>query len=278
MRANVDFQAAGDEPSNAPGGGAVSVNSLEMYYESRGVGSPLVLLHGAMSTIETSFGAVIPHLAQTRRLIAVEQQGHGRTPDANRPLSYAQMARDTAMLIRKLNIEKADFFGYSMGAGIALELAMQYPELVRRLIVASLAYSNDGFHPATAAQLMEIAPDDDDLAGSIFREWYVRVAPSPENWWTLVRKCNELDRQFQGWRPGDIQAITAPTLIIIGDSDIVRPEHAVEIFRLLGGGVDGDSAGLPASQLAVLPATTHLTIVERADWLVSMISGFLDAR
>jgi pimeloyl-ACP methyl ester carboxylesterase len=100
--------------------------------------------------------------------------------------------------------------------------------------------------------------------------------PDPANWWTLVRKCNELDRQFQGWRPGDIQAITAPTLIIIGDSDIVRPEHAVEIFRLFGGGVDGDSAGLPASQLAVLPATTHLTIVDRADWLVSMISGFLD--
>jgi pimeloyl-ACP methyl ester carboxylesterase len=278
MRANVDFQAADDEPSNAAGAGAVSVNGLEMYYESRGVGRPLVLLHGAMSTIETSFGAVIPHLAQTRRLIAVEQQGHGRTPDANRPLSYAQMARDTAMLIRKLNIETADFFGYSMGAGIALELTMQYPELVRRLIVASLAYSNDGFHPATAAQLMEIAPNDDDLAGSIFHEWYVRVAPSPENWWTLVRKCNELDRQFQGWRPADIQAITAPTLIIVGDSDIVRPEHAVEIFRLVGGGVDGDSAGLPASQLAVLPATTHLTIVDRADWLVSMISGFLDAR
>jgi pimeloyl-ACP methyl ester carboxylesterase len=128
-----------------------------------------------MSTIETSFGAVIPHLAQTRRLIAAEQ--HGRTPDANRPLSYAQMAQDTAMLIRKLNIEKADFFGYSMGAGIALELVMQYPELVRRLIVASLAYSNDGFHPATAAQLMEIAPNDDDLAGSIFHEWYVRVGP-----------------------------------------------------------------------------------------------------
>jgi pimeloyl-ACP methyl ester carboxylesterase len=125
---------------------------------------------------------------------------------------------------------------------------------------------------------MEIAPDDDDLAGSIFHEWYVRVDPSPENWWTLVRKCNELDRQFQGWRPADIQAITAPTLIIIGDSDIVRPEHAVEIFRLVGGGVDGDSAGLPASQLADLPATTHLIIVERADWLVSMISGFLDAR
>jgi pimeloyl-ACP methyl ester carboxylesterase len=276
MPGNVDSQAADNQPTNAPSGETVSVNGLEMYYESRGVGRPLVLLHGAMSTIETSFGAVMPLLAPTRRLIAVEQQGHGRTADASRPLSYAQMAKDTAMLVRKLKIERADFFGYSMGAGIALELAMQYPELVRRLIVASLAYTNDGFHPAVAAQFMGAAPNDNDLAGSIFHEWYLRVAPDAGNWWTLVRKCNELDREFQGWRPADIEAITAPTLVIIGDSDIVRPEHAVEIFRLVGGGVDGDSAGLPASQLAVLPATTHLTIVDRADWLVSMVSGFLD--
>jgi pimeloyl-ACP methyl ester carboxylesterase len=149
MHANIDSQAADDQPSDAARGDTVSVNGLEMYYESQGVGKPLVLLHGAMSPIETSFGAVIPLLAQSRRLIAVEQQGHGRTPDAKRPLSYAQMAQDTAMLVRKLKIEQADFFGYSMGAGIALELAMQYPELERRLIVGSLAYSNDGFHPVS---------------------------------------------------------------------------------------------------------------------------------
>jgi pimeloyl-ACP methyl ester carboxylesterase len=268
-------QGADNPPSKAACGETVSVNGLEMYYESHGAGRPLVLLHGAMSTIETSFGAVIPPLAQIRRLIAVEQQGHGRTADVDRPLTYIQMAQDTATLLRKLEIEHADFFGYSMGAGITLELAMQYPELVRRFIVASVAYSNDGFHPDTAAQIMETTPDD--LEESIFHEWYLRVAPNPRDWSTLVGKCNELDREFQGWRPTDIQAITAPALIIIGDSDIVQPEHAVEIFRLVGGGVDGDSAGLPASQLAVLPATTHLTIVDRADWLVSMISAFLEA-
>jgi pimeloyl-ACP methyl ester carboxylesterase len=277
MHANLDSEAADNQPTNAASDEVVPVNGLEMYYKSHGVGRPLVLLHGAMSTIETSFGTLIPPLAQTRRLIAVEQQGHGRTADANRPLSYAQMAQDTAMLVRKLEIEQADFFGYSMGAGIALELAMHYPELVRRLIVASLAYCNDGFHPAAGAQFLEIAPDDNDLEGSIFHQWYMRVAPNPENWGTLVRKCKELDREFQGWLPADIQAITAPTLIIIGDSDIVRPVHAVEIFRLVGGGVDGDSAGLPASQLAVLPGTTHLTIVDRTDWLVSIITAFLDA-
>jgi pimeloyl-ACP methyl ester carboxylesterase len=270
MRGNVDRQ-----PADNQRGETVSVDGLEMYYESHGVGRPLVLLHGAMSTIETSFGATIPLLAPTRRIIAVEQQGHGRTADAERPLSYRQMAKDTARLVQKLNIAHADFFGYSMGAGIALELAIQYPQLVRRLVVASLAYTNDGFHRAAAAQFLEIDPND--LPDSVFHQWYERVAPSPENWRTLVGKCNELDRGFQGWRPADVQAVTAPMLIIVGDSDIVRPEHAVEIFRLVGGGVDGDTAGLPASQLAVLPATTHLTIVDRADWLVSMISAFLDA-
>jgi len=142
-----------DAQSNGARVDTVSVSRFEMYYESWGAGRPLVLLHGAISTIEPSFGAVIPRVAQTRRLIAVEQQAHGRTADIERPLTYTQMAEDTATLVRKLKIDHADFFGYSMGAGIALELAVQY--LVRRLIVASLAYRNDGFHPDTAAQLME---------------------------------------------------------------------------------------------------------------------------
>lgn len=144
-----------DAQSNGARVDTVSVSRFEMYYESWGAGRPLVLLHGAISTTEPSFGAVIPRVAQTRRLIAVEQQAHGRTADIERPLTYTQMAEDTATLVRKLKIDHADFFGYSMGAGIALELAVQYPQLVRRLIVASLAYRNDGFHPDTAAQLME---------------------------------------------------------------------------------------------------------------------------
>jgi pimeloyl-ACP methyl ester carboxylesterase len=142
-----------DAQSNGARVDSVSVSGFEMFYESWGAGRPLVLLHGAISTIEPSFGAVIPRVAQTRRLIAVEQQAHGRTADIERPVTYTQMAEDTATLVRKLKIDHADLFGYSMGAGIALELAVQY--LVRRLIVASLASRNDGFHPDTAAQLME---------------------------------------------------------------------------------------------------------------------------
>jgi len=153
MRGNVDRQ-----PADNQRGETVSVDGLEMYYESHGVGRPLVLLHGAMSTIETSFGATIPLLAPTRRIIAVEQQGHGRTADAERPLSYRQMAKDTARLVQKLNIAHADFFGYSMGAGIALELAIQYPQLVRRLHVQRLDVQADEVvavrHPADLREVL----------------------------------------------------------------------------------------------------------------------------
>ncbi len=253
----------------------VSVNGLDMYHEVHGTGRPLVLLHGAMSTIETSFRRTLPALAETRQVIAIEQQAHGRTADIDRPLTYGQMADDTAAVLRELDIEMADFFGYSMGAGISLELAIRHPDLVRKLVIASLAYSREGLHPEIVDVIESTRPED--LAGSVFEEAYLDVAPYPEQWPALIAKCNRLDREFDGWPPEEIEAIEAPTLVILGDSDIVRPEHAVALFRLLGGGVEGESAGLPRSQLAVLPGTTHLTLVERADWLVSMISAFLDA-
>jgi pimeloyl-ACP methyl ester carboxylesterase len=162
-----------------------------------------------------------------------------------------------------------------MGAGIALQIAIEHPELVRKLVLASLAYSREGLHPEIVDVIENTRPED--LAGSVFEAAYAKVAPSPEHWPALVAKCNQLDREFEGWAPGEVQSIKAPALVMIGDSDIVRPEHAVETFRLFGGGVEGESAGLPRSQLAVLPGITHLTIVERAEWLISAISAFLDA-
>jgi pimeloyl-ACP methyl ester carboxylesterase len=250
------------------------VSESELYHEVHGTGRPLVLLHGAMSTIETSFGAVLPAFAESRQVIAIEQQGHGRTPDIDRPLSYRQMAADTTALLRRLGIEQADVYGYSMGAGIATQMALRDPDLVAKLALASLAYSRHGFHPGTADAIDEVTAED--LAGSVFEQAYVKVAPDPAKWPELVAKCNQLDREFDGWSDDELSSITAPALVIIGDSDIVRPEHSVELFRLFGGGVEGESAGLPQSQLAVLPGTTHLTVVDRADWLVSMITAFLD--
>jgi pimeloyl-ACP methyl ester carboxylesterase len=264
-----------DKVAIANESGYASVNGLNMYYEIHGAGQPLVLLHGSLTTIDASFGKVLPSLAKTRQVIAIEQQGHGHTADVDRPLSIEQMAKDTVKLLRQLKIEKADLFGYSLGAGIALQIAIQHPDLVAKLVVASPSYSNEGLYPEVLVGEEMMKPED--LSESIWHKAYERVAPDPEHWPALIAKEQQLAREFKGWSQKDIQTIRAPTLIIIGDSDIVRPEHAVQIFRLLGGGVPGDLAGLPRSQLAVLPGTTHVTLVERADWLLTMITAFLDA-
>ena len=254
--------------------GDASANGLEMYYEIHGEGPPLVLLHGGLMTIE-GFGELLPALARSRQVIAVEQQAHGRTADIDRPLRYEQMAEDTAALLRELGIEQADFFGYSMGGGIALQIAIRHPDLVRRLVLAAANYDPDGYYPEVLEAIQGLKPED--FVGSPWQEAYERVAPNPEDWPALLDKIKDLDLWFEGWLREDIAAIEAPALVIVGDSDVVRPEHAVDLFRLLGGGVPGDLGGLPRSRLAVLPGTTHVTLVERVDWLTPMVTAFLDA-
>jgi pimeloyl-ACP methyl ester carboxylesterase len=258
-----------------PRGNYTQVNGLNMYYEIYGAGQPLVLLHGAFSAIGTSFGNVLPELAKTRRVIAFEMQAHGRTADIDRPLSIEQMADDTVAALQQLGIENADFFGFSMGAGVALQVAIRHPEMVRKLVLASVTYKLDGVHPGLMEGLAEMQPEM--MYGSPWHEEYVRIAPRPADFATLFAKKTQMDREDQDLPAEAIETLDAPTLLIIGDSDIVRPEHAVEMFRLLGGGVMGDLAGLPKSRLAVLPGTTHATLVERADWLLPMIGEFLDA-
>jgi pimeloyl-ACP methyl ester carboxylesterase len=259
----------------------VSVNGLNMYYEMHGASrapgeAPLVLLHGAFSAIGTSFGKVLPGLAKSRQVIAVELQGHGRTADIDRPLTLEGMADDTAAALRQLGVEKADIFGYSMGSGVALQIAIRHPQVVRKLVLASITYTMSGIHPGLMEGLGEMKPEM--MYGSEWHEEYTRIAPHPEDFDRLFAKKTQMDRGTKDLPAETIRAIQSPTLLIIGDSDLVRPEHAVEMFRLLGGGVFGDtSAGLPDSQLAVLPGTSHVMIKDRADWLVSMITEFLDA-
>jgi pimeloyl-ACP methyl ester carboxylesterase len=265
--------------NDASKGNYAEVNGLNMYYEIHGTGQPLVLLHGAYMTID-AMGEVVPALAETRQVIAVELQGHGRTADIDRPLSYDLMADDVAALLRHLVIEKADVFGYSMGGGVALQVAIRHPEVVRKLVVASASYTSDGMHPELLEMIPTLTPEV--FAGSPIEEAYLRSAPNPDDFPTLVAKMKQLDMQPFAWPPEDIRGIAAPTLLIVGDSDAIRLEHAVELFRLLGGGVMGDLSGLPKSQLAVLPGTTHFVppgsaVLDRADWLLSMIPPFLDA-
>jgi pimeloyl-ACP methyl ester carboxylesterase len=260
--------------SNAPQTGYAPVNGLSMYYEIHGTGQPLVVLHGAYMTIEL-MGKLVPELAASRQVIAVEFQGHGHTPDIDRSITYEQLADDTAALLRHLGIGSADVYGYSLGGGVALQVALRHPELMRKLVVVSASYTSDGMYPEVLATIEQITPELFD--GTPWREAYDRTARQPEAFPELVAKLKQLDLTPFNWPPEAVRAITAPTLIIIGDADGIRPEHAVAMFRLRGGGVFGDVAGLPAAQLAVLPGTTHVGVLDRVEWLLAMIPPFLDA-
>ncbi|WP_269850262.1 alpha/beta fold hydrolase [Methanosarcina horonobensis] len=198
-----------DKRNNGIKSGYASVNGLDMYYEICGAGRPLVLLHGSLTTIETSFGKFIPFFAKTRQVIAIEQQGHGHTADVDRPLTYEQMAEDTIELLRQLRIEKADFFGYSMGAAIALQIAIQHPYLMRKLAVIAPAYSNDGLYPEVLEGEEKLKPED--LNGTEWQKAYARIAPNPEHWPVLIAKEQQLTRDFKGWTADEVQAIKAPT-------------------------------------------------------------------
>ena len=258
--------------------GYAPVNGLDMYYEIHGEGGvPLVVIHGAFGNTELFGGELAPALAESRQVIVMDQQAHGRTADFDRPLRVVQMADDTAALIEHLGLEQVDVFGLSMGAGIAMRLAVRRPELVRKLVAATVWLSGDGVYPEAVAGMSGLSPEV--VAGSPLETSYMAVAPNPDDWPTLVEKIKALgvDAEAYALTQEEIQAIEAPVLFIIGDSDFVRPEHAVEVFRLLGGGVPGDLTGLPASQLGVLPGTTHSGVILQTELLLGMIVPFLDA-
>lgn len=240
-------------------GGYASVNDLKIYYEIHGTGKPLVLLAGGFMTIE-AMGQVLAPLSSSRQVIAVELQGHGHTADIDRPLSFELMADDIAALIKHLELERADVFGFSLGGGVALQTAIRHPEVVRKLVLASTPYKREGWYPEVLAAMASMNAE--------------AVIVSPP---TFVAKMRQLLTEDYDWAE-DVSAMRVPTLIMIGDADSVRTAHAVEMFGLLGGGkTDGAMGGRPPSQLAVLPATTHFTILARTDLLLPIMAPFLDS-
>ncbi len=256
-----------------------AVNGLNMYYEVHGAGRPLVLLHGALSAIDTSFGTILPPLAETRQVIAIEQQAHGRTADIDRPLRFELMAGDIAALIKQLGIEQADVMGNSLGGGVALRTAIQRPDMVRKLVLVSTPFKRDGWYPEMRTGMGQMGPQvAEAMKQTPMYQLYAGIAPRPEDWPVLFTKLGELLRQDYDWSK-DVAAITAPTLIVAGDADGVRTAHVVEFFELLGGGqVDGgwDGSGISNARLAILPATTHYTIFS-SPALAAVVTPFLDA-
>ena len=248
------------------------VNGMKMYYEVSGEGDPLVVLHGAYMNIP-SMGTIIPKLAETHKVYALELQGHGRTNDIDRPITYPNLADDVAAFMDAVGIKKADVFGYSMGAVAGLQVAIRYPEKVDQLVAASVAYDVEGWQPAFRDFIPKMTIEM--FVNMPFAADYKKLAANPDGFPALVAKLIQLEKEPMAWE-ADVKAMKTPVLIISGDADVATLEHSVALFRLLGGGVMGDMGKpLPASRLAVMPATSHTAVIGQTDLLIGFIEPFL---
>ena len=255
-----------------PVGQTVEVNGMQMYYEVSGEGDPLVVLHGAYMNIPT-MGEIVTRLAETHKVYAIEFQGHGRTEDIDRPITYPNLASDVAAFMDAVGLEKADVFGYSMGSAAGLRLAIDHPEKVDQLVAASVGYDTSGWQPAFTAFIPQMVPEM--FVGTPMEDEWKKLAPNPDGFRGLVEKLIALEHEPMAWED-EVKQLKTPVLIIAGDADVSTLEHNVALFRLLGGGSMGDmGAPLPASRLAVLPATSHTAVINQTDLLHGFIEPFL---
>ena len=256
-----------------PVGKTVPINGMQMYYEVSGSGEPLVVLHGAYMNIPT-MGEIIPMLAETHTVYALELQGHGRTNDIDRPITYPNMTSDVAAFMDAVGLEKADVFGYSMGAAVGLRLAVEHPDKVDQLVAASVAYDLSGMQPEYNAMVPTMSPEM--FVGTPMEDAWKQYAPDPDGFRPFVERMIALEHEPVAWE-ADVKALQAPVLLIAGDADVMTLEHTVAMFRLLGGGAMGDMGQpLPASRLAILPATSHTAVIGQAELLHQIIEPFLN--
>ncbi len=260
-----DIDTADTRPAGCSG--YADVNGLHMYYELHGQGSPLVLLHGGMLTIDLNFAGVIPALSAGHLVIGVELQGHGRTADIDRAITPAALAGDVVALLDQLGIDRADVLGHSMGGAVALELAVNHPARVRSVVPISASVHPDGMHedlsdPARYATSTRL-PTQQDFAD--FRDAYLRLSPHPDHFDDFLATLSSSNADLEGWSDEQLAGIQAPTLLVLGDHDFVTVEHAALMQQLI-----------PGAQLAVFPGTTHMQVTRRTDLLLSALAGFLD--
>jgi pimeloyl-ACP methyl ester carboxylesterase len=262
-------------PSTAqadPTGNRVAVRGIEMYYEVSGEGTPLVVLHGAYMNI-VSMGAIIPKLAERHKVYALEFQGHGRTTDIDRPITYPNLADDVAAFMDAVGLQKADVFGYSVGAIAGLQLAIRHPEKVGKLVAVSGGYDVEGWQPEFKAFIPQMSVEM--FASMPFEAEYRKLAVNPDGFKALAQKLIDLEKQPMAYGD-DVKALKTPVLIVAGDADVGTLDHYVSMFKLLGGGMMGDMGKpLPASRLAVLPATSHTAVITQVDLLSVFTEQFL---
>ena len=266
-----------------PTTGSLPINGLDLHYEVHGeLGgpstSPLLIVPGAFMATG-SMRSWASAFARRRTVIVFDQQGHGRTPDTPRAMSYEQFADDAAALLRALAVERADVMGYSQGGGVALQLAIRHPSMVEKLVTMSATYRKDGWYPVVPEGIRGL--DATAFAGSPVEKAFTEHTPDPAAFDAYIAKMKVLNGDDQNISDAQMRSIPAKTMIIIGDADGVRPEHALAMFALRGGGdVDAAASGMlqscPAARLVVLPAMSHIGISGESAVLVPMISAFLD--
>jgi pimeloyl-ACP methyl ester carboxylesterase len=243
-----------------------------MYYEIHGKGSPMILLHGAYQSIDNMFRNVIAEYSKTRQIIALEFQGHGRTNDIDRDITYENLADDVNLLLKHLRIDSADVFAFSMGASVGLQLAIRHPEKVKKMIIISGGYSYSGYHPSFPPLVPGMTPAM--FEGSPFKKAYDSLSPHPAKFPVLVERLKKLDMTPFDWEQQYVK-IKKPLFLVFADNDVVTLAHINDMVTKLGGNVMGDMSPLPNVRLAVVPYTSHLGMMTRVKWVYPMIAEFL---
>ena len=268
--------------TNPSRNGHLPINGLNLYYEVYGdLGAhkhPLLLIPGAFMATD-SMKTWAAAFARDRPVIVFDQQGHGRTPDTSREMSYEQFADDAAALLHKLNVDRADVMGYSQGGGVALQLAIRHPSLVGKLVSLSATFRRDGWYPAVFEAISGL--DAEAFAGTPVETAFMKHTPDATAFDTYLEKMKVLNINDQNISDQQMRSFTAKTMVIVGDADGVKPEHALAMFRLRGGGDQEAAASgvlekAPAARLVILPAMSHIGLSGQSDVLVPMVTAFLD--
>ncbi len=268
----MTFQSKGQQSKPANSGYA-PVNGIKVYYEVYGEGRPIILLHGAFWTINMNWGQLIPELSKTRKVIAIEMQGHGHTPYSDRKLAIKTLASDVEGVMDYLQIDSADVAGFSMGGSIAYQFAVQSPKRLRKLVIISSTYKTNGWLPVVNGAFKDFKPDFFD--NTPVKTEYDAVAPDKTNWKKFITQMIAFAGVSFNVGDSNIAKITAPVLLISGDNDGLDKIELIKTYKLLGGGVSADLAPMPKSQLAIVPSQGHVSLMMQTATILNYMNSFL---